>query len=64
MYRNLTRKAPFAVTSFKRGGWAYFRGWANFWEIMVVSTKLGKFHMSVSGKVLHTPLLEMHKHTH
>ena len=31
------RKAPFATTSFKKGGeWAYFRGWAYFWEITVV----------------------------
>ena len=24
------RKAPFATTSFKKGEWAYFRGWAYF----------------------------------
>ena len=29
------RKAPFATTSLKKEGWAYFGGWAYFWEIMV-----------------------------
>ena len=29
------RKASFATTSFKKGGWVYFRVWAYFREIMV-----------------------------
>ena len=29
------RRAPFATTSFKKGGWAYFRGWVYFREITV-----------------------------
>ena len=30
------RKAPFATTSFKKRGWAYFRGCAYFQETMVL----------------------------
>ena len=29
------RKAPFATTSFKKGEWVYFQGWAYFREITV-----------------------------
>ena len=32
----IKRTAPFATTLFKKGGWAYFRGWAYFWEITVL----------------------------
>ena len=32
--RTFERRAPFATTSFKKGGWVYFRGWA-YWEITV-----------------------------
>ena len=34
--RTLERRAPFATTSFKKGGWAYFQGWAYFREITVL----------------------------
>ena len=33
--RTFERKAPFATTSFKKGGWVYFRGWTYFRKITV-----------------------------
>lgn len=37
------RKAPFAATLFKKGGWAYFQGWAYFRYIYIICfTGIGK----------------------
>ena len=38
--RIFERKAHFAIALFRKGGWAYFQGWACFWEIISITKSI------------------------
>ena len=52
------RKAPFATSSFKKGGWAYFRRWTYFREITVLSNKHSS-HIYSRKSLIRTSVIRM-----